>query len=73
MKEFLGEDFLLGSETARRLYFDHAENQPIYDYHCHLIPAEIAHNRQFQNLTQIWLDGDHYKWRAMRAAGVDEA
>lgn len=72
MKQFLGEDFLLGSETARRLYFDHAADQPIYDYHCHLDPAEIAKDRQFENLSQIWLASDHYKWRAMRAAGVDE-
>ncbi len=72
MKEFLGEDFLLETKTARKLYYDHAADQPIYDYHCHLPPAEIAQNRQFDNLTQIWLDGDHYKWRAMRAMGVEE-
>ncbi|MEM9581702.1 MAG: glucuronate isomerase [Pseudomonadota bacterium] len=72
MKDFLGEDFLLGSNTAQKLYFDHAVDQPIYDYHCHLPPAEIAADRQFENLTQIWLEGDHYKWRALRTAGVDE-
>ena len=72
MKQFLGEDFLLDSKTAQRLYFDHAADQPIYDYHCHLPPGEIAADRQFENLSQIWLEGDHYKWRAMRAAGVDE-
>ncbi|WPC76555.1 glucuronate isomerase [Vibrio porteresiae] len=72
MKNFLTEDFLLSNETARRLYFEHASHQPIYDYHCHLNPAEIAHNRQFANLAQIWLEGDHYKWRCMRSAGIDE-
>jgi glucuronate isomerase len=66
------EDFLLQNETARRLYHDHAAKMPIYDYHCHLPPAQIAQNRQFENLTQIWLAGDHYKWRAMRTNGVDE-
>jgi len=73
MKTFLGEDFLLGSDAARRLYFDYAADEPIYDYHSHLPAAEIAHDRRFDNLTEIWLDGDHYKWRAMRTAGVDEA
>ena len=72
MRTFLGEDFLLSTPTARRLYHEHAAGQPIFDYHCHLNPAEIASDRQFDNLTQIWLAGDHYKWRAMRAAGVDE-
>ncbi len=72
MKEFLGDDFLLSNETARRLYHDYAADQPIYDYHCHLDPKEIAENRRFENLTQIWLAGDHYKWRGMRAAGIEE-
>ncbi|MGW8311619.1 MAG: glucuronate isomerase [Desulfuromonadales bacterium] len=72
MQSFLTEDFLLQTETARRLYHDYAKDQPIFDYHCHLPVAEIASNRNFQNLTQIWLYGDHYKWRAMRANGVDE-
>jgi glucuronate isomerase len=72
MESFLTEDFLLQTETARRLYHEYAKNQPIFDYHCHLPVAEIASNRNFQNLTQIWLYGDHYKWRAMRANGVDE-
>jgi glucuronate isomerase len=72
MPAFPGEDFLLRSEPARRLYFGHAANQPIYDYHSHLDAAAIADDRRFDNLTQIWLEGDHYKWRAMRAAGVPE-
>lgn len=72
MSPFLHEDFLLTTATARRLYHEVAKMQPIYDYHCHLPPDQIAANRSFQNLTQIWLGGDHYKWRAMRAAGVDE-
>jgi glucuronate isomerase len=69
---FIGEDFLLSNPAARRLYHSFAEREPILDYHCHLSPREIAENRQFRNLTEIWLDGDHYKWRAMRANGVDE-
>ncbi len=72
MKTFLCEDFLLSNETARKLYHDHAASQPIYDYHCHLNPAEIAQNRQFTNISQVWLEGDHYKWRGMRAAGIEE-
>ncbi|HEY9141529.1 MAG TPA: glucuronate isomerase [Bryobacteraceae bacterium] len=69
---FIHDDFLLSNETARRLYHEYAEEQPILDYHCHLPPADLAGNRQFQNLFEIWLEGDHYKWRAMRANGVDE-
>ncbi|SDL09166.1 glucuronate isomerase [Catalinimonas alkaloidigena] len=69
---FLDEDFLLHTETARALFHDFAKEQPIIDYHCHLPPEEVAKNRQFKNLTQIWLAGDHYKWRAMRANGIDE-
>ncbi|RMG17831.1 MAG: glucuronate isomerase [Bacteroidetes bacterium] len=72
MKPFLNEDFLLQTATARTLYHEHARHLPIIDYHCHLPPAEIAQNRQFENLTRIWLEGDHYKWRAMRTNGVDE-
>ncbi len=68
----MNEDFLLLNETARRLYHDHAAKMPIYDYHCHLSAQQIAEDRQFDNLTQIWLHGDHYKWRAMRTNGVDE-
>ena len=71
--EFLNESFLLETKTARRLYERYASAQPILDYHCHVPPREIAENRRFQNLTEIWLEGDHYKWRAMRANGVAEA
>lgn len=71
-KEFLGEDFLLASDAGRRLYHDYAAGEPIYDYHSHLSPLELASDRRFANLTQIWLDGDHYKWRALRTAGVAE-
>jgi len=69
---FLPDDFLLPNPWARRLSFEHAAKQPIFDYHCHLPPDQIAGNWQFANLTQIWLGGDHYKWRALRAAGVPE-
>ena len=72
MKAFMDKDFLLSSETAKHLYHDYAESLPIIDYHCHLDPKEIADNRQFENITQVWLGGDHYKWRLMRSAGVDE-
>lgn len=72
MKNFLDKNFLLQNKTAEELYHGYAENLPIIDYHCHLPADEIASDRQFENLTKIWLDGDHYKWRAMRAAGVDE-
>lgn len=72
MKPFLGEDFLLSSELAKRFYHEYAAPMPIIDYHCHLPPAEIAQNRQFANIAQIWLEGDHYKWRALRTAGVSE-
>jgi glucuronate isomerase len=70
---FIHEDFLLSNQTAKRLYHTFAENEPILDYHCHLPPKDIAENRQFRNLFEIWLEGDHYKWRAMRANGVDES
>jgi len=72
MKKFLDTDFLLESETAKRLYHGVAARQPIIDYHCHLDPSLIAGDANFDNLTQIWLAGDHYKWRAMRANGVEE-
>lgn len=72
MKPFMGNDFLLSTPTAQKLYHDYAKDQPIFDYHCHLSPKEIAQNRQFDDLTEIWLEGDHYKWRAMRTAGVEE-
>ena len=69
---FIHEDFLLGTKTARRLYHEYAEAEPIFDYHCHLPPRDIAENRRFKNLFEIWLEGDHYKWRAMRTNGVPE-
>lgn len=73
MKKFLDENFLLQSKSAERLYHDYAKQMPIIDYHCHLPPDQIAKDVNFDNLTQIWLYGDHYKWRAMRANGVNEA
>lgn len=72
MKAFLDDDFLLTTPTARRLY-QVARSMPILDYHCHLDPKEIAQDRRFENITQVWLGGDHYKWRLLRANGVDEA
>lgn len=73
MKEFLNEHFLLKTKTAQTLYHDYAKDMPIIDYHCHLIPQQIADDIQFENITQAWLYGDHYKWRAMRTNGVDES
>jgi glucuronate isomerase len=73
MKAFLDENFLLNNKTAQALYHDYAKQMPIIDYHCHLSPADIATDKKFENLTQIWLYGDHYKWRAMRTNGVDES
>jgi len=73
MKKFLDEDFLLQSEIAKYLYHEIAAPLPVIDYHCHLNPETIANNTHFENLTRIWLSGDHYKWRAMRANGVDES
>ena len=70
--QFMSEDFLLQSKTARTLYHEHAKGMPIYDYHCHLPADHIASDRQFHNISQAWLAGDHYKWRAMRTNGVDE-
>jgi len=72
MQSFIHEDFLLTTPTARVLYHEYAENEPILDYHCHLSPKDVAENRQFQNLFEIWLEGDHYKWRALRAHGISE-
>ena len=72
MKAFMDKDFLLETETARKLFHDYAEKTPILDYHCHINPKEIAEDRQFDNITQVWLGGDHYKWRFMRSCGVDE-
>lgn len=72
MKAFMDEDFLLQNGTARRLYHDVAQKMPIIDYHCHINPREIAENRRFTNITEVWLGGDHYKWRLMRANGAPE-
>ncbi len=72
MKNFLDEHFLLHTKTAQKLYHDYAKNMPIIDYHCHLPQQQIAEDKQFENITQIWLYGDHYKWRAMRTNGADE-
>lgn len=72
MKQFLDDDFVLQTETARYLYHEHAKKLPIIDYHCHLDPKMIAEDYKFDNLGEIWLGGDHYKWRAMRANGIDE-
>lgn len=72
MKPFLDTDFLLHTETACGLYHQFAASMPIIDYHCHLNPADIAADRKFSNLTEVWLHGDHYKWRAMRTNGIDE-
>ncbi len=72
MKEFMGKDFLLQNKTSEMLYHEFAKDQPIFDYHCHLIPQEIATNKRFTTITDAWLGGDHYKWRAMRSNGVPE-
>lgn len=72
MKKFMDENFLLSNETAQKLYHDYAKGMPIYDYHCHISPKEIWENKKFKNITEVWLYGDHYKWRAMRSNGIDE-
>lgn len=72
MKPFLDKDFMLQSETACKLYHEFAENMPIVDYHCHINPQEIAENKKFETITEVWLGGDHYKWRQMRSNGVEE-
>ena len=72
MKKFMDKDFLLSTPTAVTLFEEYASKQPIIDYHCHINPKEIAEDRRFENITQVWLGGDHYKWRLMRSAGVDE-
>ncbi|NOR75316.1 MAG: glucuronate isomerase [Draconibacterium sp.] len=72
MKKFMDKDFLLQTKTAQDLYHNHAAKMPIFDYHCHINPQEIAENKQFENISQAWLAGDHYKWRGMRTNGVDE-
>lgn len=71
-KSFITDDFLLHNDFAKKLYHDFAKTQPIYDYHSHLSPKDIAEDRQFENITQLWIEGDHYKWRAMRANGINE-
>ena len=72
MKNFLDENFVLQTETAQKLYHQHAAKMPIIDYHCHLVPSMVANDHQFRSITEAWLGGDHYKWRAMRTNGIDE-
>jgi glucuronate isomerase len=72
MKAFMDENFLLSNDTAVKLYHDFAKEMPIYDYHCHISPKEIWENKKFKNITEVWLYGDHYKWRAMRSFGIEE-
>lgn len=72
MKKFMDKDFLLSNDTAKTLYHGYAEKMPIIDYHCHISPKEIYENKHFKNITEVWLYGDHYKWRAMRSNGIDE-
>ena len=72
MKVFIDDDYLLETDTASKLYHEYAEKQPIIDYHCHLSVKEIAENKAYENITEIWLKGDHYKWRAMRTNGINE-
>src|SRR4051812_1438797 len=73
MKKFLQDDFLLNNKTAVRLYEKAAKDTPIFDFHCHLSPKEVWENKPFENITQLWLAGDHYKWRLMRMHGVSES
>jgi glucuronate isomerase len=73
MENFISNDFILQTESAKRLFHGYAEKLPIIDYHCHLSPQDIANDRQFNSITEAWLEGDHYKWRAMRTNGVDES
>jgi glucuronate isomerase len=73
MKKFINKEFILKTESAQKLYHEYAEKLPIIDYHCHLNPKDIADDRQFKSITEAWLEGDHYKWRAMRTNGVDES
>ena len=72
MKAFMDKDFLLSTDAAKRLYHDYAAQMPIYDYHCHIDPKEIYEDRRFENIAQVWLGADHYKWRVMRSNGVEE-
>ena len=72
MRPFLDDNFLFKGETAIDLYHNFAKDMPIIDYHCHFSPKEIYENKTFRNLTDVWLSGDHYKWRALRSNGVEE-
>ena len=72
MKTFMDKDFLLETETAKHLFHDYAESMPLVDYHCHISPREIAEDKHYETITEVWLGGDHYKWRVMRANGVEE-
>lgn len=72
MKKFMDKDFILSTDTAKKLYHDYAAKVPVLDYHCHLSPQEIAEDKRFKNITELWLGGDHYKWRIMRSNGVEE-
>ena len=72
MKKFMDENFLLETATSQDLFHNHAAKMPIIDYHCHLIPEMVANDHKFKSITELWLGGDHYKWRAMRTNGVDE-
>ena len=72
MKQFMDENFLLKNDVAVELYNKYAKDMPIIDYHCHLSPQEIAEDKRYKNITELWLGGDHYKWRAMRINGISE-
>ena len=72
MKKFMDKDFLLENEVSKVLYHNYASKVPVFDYHCHLVPMEIATDHEFKNITEMWLYHDHYKWRAMRSFGIDE-
>ena len=72
MKPFMDQDFLLSNYAAQKLYEDYAADTPVLDYHCHINPREIYEDRRFENITQVWLGGDHYKWRFMRSCGIEE-
>ena len=69
---FIDENFLLKTKTAQKLFHEYAKSEPIYDFHCHLNPQEIYENKNFSDITEVWLGGDHYKWRAMRSLGIPE-
>lgn len=72
MRQFMDEHFMLYNDTAETLFYKYAKDMPIFDYHCHLIPGQIAEDKRFSTITDAWLGGDHYKWRLMRAYGFDE-